>query len=359
MQSRAPWLLLCLLLAVCLVLAVLHLTGTVPIGVQTKTLRLALPVSIANPVGQSILDFGRGVEARTGGAVKIELHNKARRYEEQEVISAVSSGAVEMGTTLLGHFAYEAPIAGVFLQPFMFNFDALVRAAAKPGSEIREIIDEEVLYWTNSRVLWWQPYGSTVIFSKGVPAANPSAIVNRNVGTPNDAVNELTRACGGHPHLISASELYAAFEKGTVQAAMTELLSVTERDLWRVTDTITKTQHAPSLFIVVINEKVWQSLSPEHQHILLAAARDAQERIWDRFSTIEAEAYVFAAQKGMKVYELSPEDVVAWRACSSPLLESYMERVGDLGPKLFAAYGRLRTQPCCSHALGQQPFGYR
>jgi hypothetical protein len=36
-----------------------------------------------------------------------------------------------MGATSLNQFAYDVPLAGVFLQPFMFNFDALVRAAAK------------------------------------------------------------------------------------------------------------------------------------------------------------------------------------------------------------------------------------
>jgi hypothetical protein len=59
----------------------------------------------------------------------------------------------------------------------------------------------------------------------------------------------------------------------------------------------------------------------------------------------------------MKVHEPSPNEVVAWRECSAPLLESYVDRIGELGPKLFAAYGRLRTDPCCNEiAPGQTPF---
>ena len=39
---------------------------------------------------------------------------------------------------------------------------------------------------------------------------------------------------------------------------------------------------------------------------------------------------------------------VAPRACSSDVLLNYMDATADLGSRLMAAYGRLRTAPCCS-----------
>jgi C4-dicarboxylate-binding protein DctP len=323
---------------------------------QTKTLRLNLPVSAGNPIGENILDFAREVERRTGGALRI-AQSKTQRYEDNEVISAVSSGAIEMGATSLNQFAFDVPLAGVFLQPFMFNYDALVRAAAKPGSEIRTLIDEEILYWTNTRVLWWQPRGSTVIFSRRVPDINPAAIASRPVGAPDDLTKELTKACGGSPHLVPTADLYGALEKENIQVTMTDIFGVTERNLWRVTDTIVNTKHSPSLFIVVINNKVWEGLPESQQQALSEAAGAVQERMWDLFAKFEADAYAFAAQKGMKVYNPSPREIVAWRECTAPLLESYVDRIGELGPKLFAAYGRLRTDPCCNSATPEQmPF---
>ncbi len=294
---------------------------------QTKTLRLNLPISAGRPISENIRDFKREVEHRSGGAIKIEMPEKARLYEDNEVISAVSSGAIEMGATSLNQFAYDVPLAGVFLQPFMFNFDALVRAAARPGSEIRTLIDDEILYWTNARVLWWQPRGSTVIFSRRIPDINPAAIVSHPVGAPDDLTKELTKACGGSPHLVPTSDLYQALEKENIQITMTDIFGVTERDLWRVTDTIVNTKHSPSLFIVVINNKVWESLSEKQRQILSEAARAVQERMWDLFAKVEAEAYAFAEQKGMKVHQLSSKEVVAWRECTAPVLESYVDRI--------------------------------
>jgi C4-dicarboxylate-binding protein DctP len=130
---------------------------------------------------------------------------------------------------------------------------------------------------------------------------------------------------------------------------------VREHGLWQVVDTITNLRHAPSLFLVIINEKAWQSLAPTHREIMSEVGQDSQSYMWARFATIRADAYAFAAQKGLRIVEPQPEEVAAWRACTAPLLEAYVERAGDAGPKLFAAYGRLRTEACCRGAP-EAPF---
>src|SRR5579871_514916 len=61
---------------------------------QTKTLRLNVPVSAGTPINENIQEFRREVERRTGGAIKIVLGRKEQVYEDNEVISAVSSGAI-------------------------------------------------------------------------------------------------------------------------------------------------------------------------------------------------------------------------------------------------------------------------
>ena len=40
----------------------------------------------------------------------------------------------------------------------------------------------------------------------------------------------------------------------------------------------------------------------------------------------------------MKVYELTPDEVAEWRACSSPVLEAFMMDGGDLVRQLLGVY---------------------
>jgi C4-dicarboxylate-binding protein DctP len=316
---------------------------------ETRTLNFTLPKEADAFVRQIASEFADELEKQSGGALKVDLGQKQQTYKDNEIVSAASSGAIEIAGTTLNQFAYDVPLAGVFLQPFMFNFNALVRAAATPGSDIRTLVDDEILYWTNTRVLWWQPNGSSVILARRIPD-DVAAIADLAVGSPDDQSKELTRACGGQAYLIATGDLRAALQNASIQLAMTDILAVKAQSLWDAAEAIVNTRHAPSLYIVVINDRLWQSLAPGEQELLKKVAQNLQERTWDRFLQVEAEAYAMAREKGMKIYDLMAGDIESWRACSSPLLEAYMERIGEPGQKLFAAYGKLRTEPCCRQA---------
>jgi C4-dicarboxylate-binding protein DctP len=335
---------------VALLLALLDFLATPVARAQSVTLRLGLPISLDSPTGQNMREFARQVQARTSGALKVEVAGAGGRYEESEILPAVTSGAVEIGATPLTQFTKDVPICASFLQPFLFNFDTLIEAATRPESEIRTLIDKEILRRTGTRVLWWEPYGSSILVSRAVPVNDPVQIVVRPVGATDDQAKELLAMCGGLPQPVRPSEAFVALQKGTLAALATDIMTVREHELWRVADTVTNLRYAPSLFMVVIDEKAWQKLTPEQQVVLVELGQDAQSFMWTRFATVRAQAYALAVEKGMRIVQLRHEDIVAWRACSASLLETYMERAGALGSRLFAAYGRLRTHPCCNEA---------
>ena len=73
---------------------------------------------------------------------------------------------------------------------------------------------------------------------------------------------------------------------------------------------------------------------------------DRLEALEERLTEIEAEYYQFALWKGMKVYDLTPDQVADWRACSAEVLDEFMSNHPEMARRLLAAYGRLRTEPC-------------
>ena len=148
--------------------------------------------------------------------------------------------------------------------------------------------------------------------------------------------------------LITAAKQYQALKDGTVDYIMTGITAVDTRKLWEVSDTIARTEHAAIELPIIVNEKVWQSLGARGQAIVLEAARTAERDLRERMADIEAKAYDFARSKGMAIEELTPNEVYEWRACSAPLLNDFMRDAGELGPRLMAAYGRLRVHRCCS-----------
>ena len=322
--------------------ACLVLTAFIATAASAKTtLRISLQLPLKSHLGQNLLLFKEEVEKASGGEIAVEIYDSAQLYKDKEVPQAVGSGQIEMGVASLTRYVGDIPAVDIFYQPFMFDSEDVVRRATAKGSPVRGPIDEAILS-TGSRVLWWQAYGGAIMLSKGGPVKTPEDIKNKKVRVFGKTLGEFIKTVGGNPTLISGSEQYLAYQRGTVDVGMTGVSGVKSRSLWDVMDTITVTNHANIEFIVVVNEKFWNGLTDKERSIITAAADKADKAVRDKVSQIEADAYKAAEAKGMKVYQLSADEVAAWRAGAAPVLDKYKASAGDLGAKLLEAAAGLQ-----------------
>ena len=310
---------------------------------EETTLRITLQLPLKSHIGQNLLLFKTEVEEASQGEIAIEIYDSAQLYKDNAVPQAVGSGAIEMGVASLTRFAGDIPAVDIFDVPFMFNTEALVRAATAQGSPIRGPIDLAILA-TGSRVLWWQAYGGAILLSKDDPLKTPAAIKGKKVRVFGKTLGRFVEVAGGIPELISGSDQYAAYQNGTVNIGMTGVSSVESRSLWKVMNWITATNHADIEFVVLINEKVWQKLSDEHKKIIEQAAVKADAAVRDAIYEIEAQAYAFAAEQGMSTYQLTPEEVKAWKAVAQPIVEEYLANAGELGRQIYDAALKLQKE---------------
>ena len=72
---------------------------------------------------------------------------------------------------------------------------------------------------------------------------------------------------------------------------MTGILSLKERELWRVTNAVTKLRYSEILFVVVISEKNWQVLSEDERNLIIDAAERVEQSIWRWYFLLEADTY--------------------------------------------------------------------
>lgn len=304
----------------------------------TEKMRISLQLPLTSHLGENLVLFEKEVEARTGGAIDVEIYDSAQLYRDKEVPAAVGSGAIEAGVASLTRYVGDAPVVDVFYMPFLFNSEDKVRAAVAEGSPVRTTIEEEVAK-TGGQILYWQAYGGAVMLSKGGPIRTPADLKGKKVRVFGKTLGDFVTAAGGAPTLVSGSEQYLAYQRGTVDVGMTGVSGVKSRKLWEVMDTITVTNHADIEFVVVVNTEWWNGLSAELQGQIRDAANVAQENVRDRMSQIEADAYAAAKENGMTVVELTDADLAAWKAVAQPVYDSYIAAAGDAGKKILDAVG--------------------
>jgi C4-dicarboxylate-binding protein DctP len=299
------------------------------------TLRISLQLPLKHHLGQNLLAFKEQVETASKGDLKIEIYPSAQLYKDKEVPKAVSSGAIEMGVASLARFVGTVPAVDVFYVPFMFPSEALVKKATAPGSVIRQPLDDAILK-TGARVLWWQAYGGVALLSKGDPIVNPEDMKGKKVRVFGKTLGEFTKSVGGAPVVMSGSEQFLAYQRGTVDAGMTGVSAVMPRKLYQVMDNLTVTKHADIEFVVIINDKVWDKLDDTQRGIITTASRSVEADLREKMIKIEADALV-ESKKNMKVFELNEAQIAAWKEATSTVVDGYIKSSGDLGKQLVEA----------------------
>ncbi|WP_339952100.1 TRAP transporter substrate-binding protein DctP [uncultured Albimonas sp.] len=307
-----------------------------PAWAADLTMRISLQLPLKSHLGQNLALFKEEVETASEGAIEVEIYDSAQLYKDKEVPQAVGAGSIEAGVASLTRYVGDIPAVDIFYQPFLLDSEEKVRAATAKGGPIRGPIDKAIED-TGATVLWWQAYGGAILLSNGGPIATPADLEGKKVRVFGKTLGDFTEAAGGAPTLISGSEQYLAYQRGTVDVGMTGVSGVKSRSLWEVMDTITVTNHADIEFIVVVNTEWWEGLSEDQRAIITAAAEKADQSVRDEMASIEAEAYAAAEENGMTIYEPTAEEMEAWRATAQPVHDEYLEKSGDLGAQLMEA----------------------
>lgn len=309
-------------------------------GFAAEKMRISLQLPLKSHLGQNLLLFEKEVEARTNGEIDVEIYDSAQLYKDKEVPQAVGSGSIEAGVASLTRFVGDVPAVDLFYMPFLLNSEDKVRKAVTKGSPIRTPIEEAVA-GTGAKILYWQAYGGAILLSKGGPIKTPEDMKGKKVRVFGKTLGDFVTAAGGAPTLISGSEQYLAYQRGTVDVGMTGVSGVKSRKLWEVMDTITVTNHADIEFVVTVNQKWWDGLSDANRTAIEASAEIADNAVRDAMIQIEAEAYSAAKENGMTIYTPNEEEIEAWKAVSSPVYENYKASAGDLGKKVLEAANTL------------------
>ncbi len=314
--------------------------GSINFVVAETTMRISLQLPLKSHLGQNLLLFKKEVESRSNGDIKVEIYDSAQLYKDKEVPAAVGSGSIESGVASLTRYVGDIPAVDLFYQPFLLNTDQKVRKAVSKGSSIRGPIDDAIM-GTGSTVLWWQAYGNAIMLSNGQAIKNPSDMKGKKVRVFGKTLGTFVKASGGAPTLISGSEQYLAYQRGTVDVGMTGVSGVKSRKLFEVMDTITKTNHGVIEFIVVANTKWFNSLSAKQKDVIIKSAEIAEKDVRNNVAKIEQEAYDLAKSKGMKIVTPSKSDIDAFKAASKPVYDDYKKNAGSLGTQLLDAASKL------------------
>ena len=317
-------------------LAATLLMGAPLVAHADTTIRVTLQLPETHSLGQNWMAFKNIIEDKSGGELTVQLFPSAQLYKDKEVPEAVGTGAVEAGSAFLGRFTGAVPAVDVVNLPFLFRDEAHLRGAVATGSPMRNVLDAAVLKETGAKVLWWQAFGRNVYLSNGSAIRTPANLENQKVRTYGKVLGWTVEALGGAPTLMSGSKQFLAYQQGAVDVGMTGASAVKSRKLHEVMDHMTLSYDSAIEFVAVMNNDFFESLSSDHQKIILDAAATVEQQLRDAIYA-EEDAIVDEMRGLMTVVELTGAERQLWVDATRSVAQRFIDDAGPTAAEVVSA----------------------
>lgn len=260
-------------------------------------------------LGDALKQFAKTVEEVTKGDIRLQIHGAGELVPALEVLSAVSSGAVDAGYDWVGYWGGSIPVTNL--------------VGALPFGPTPEILAE----WM------WEGGGMQIVQKaydkhnlKFLPCASvppePAGWFRKEIKEPKDLQGLRMRIGGlaGHAlnkvgattQMIPGGEVFVSLERGRIDAAEFSLPSIDESiQLQKAAEYYYfPGWHQPSSILsVMMNKKTWDGLKAQQQSQVMVACRSTM--LWTLTNGVQSqmEAVQRLEAQGTKVRRL-PDSVL-------------------------------------------------
>jgi tripartite ATP-independent transporter DctP family solute receptor len=315
-------------------------------GAMAKTI-LKFSIGAADTGGGEILGMKalkEYVEFKSGGDIEIRLFFNTFGGSLQ-VTEQVKNGTLEMALTddsVLGSF--HKPMQ-IFQIPYLFASSPVAWEFMK-SPFVREM-NEDMRKATGIRTLVLSENGFRNLTNNSREIKTPDDMKGLKMRTMQSQVYvNFMKSVGAAATPIAFPELVTSLKQNVVDGQENASATIWDGKLYEVQKFMSVNEHIYGLHFVIINDKVWQGLTPDQRQILQDGAAVHAEVANSRKSMDSLQAIQKIREKGTKVYVNSPTEKEAFKkATQEPVIQYIAEQVGrPLVDKLLGAVKETTTR---------------
>lgn len=286
-----------------------------------------------NFVTKGYVVFADDVKARTGGALEIVVHPAGSLYKGSDILRAVREGQVPIGARYMGAHSSEDPLFGIDAIPFLATSRDeawKLYQASKPALE--KAFEERGLKLLFTAV--WPPQGLWI--GKEVNGvADMKGVKFRAYDTTTTRLAELM---GAVPTKTEAAEIAQAFSTGVAESMMASAAIGVFQKMWDYVDHYYTVNAWLPKSAVFVNLDAWNGLDAKTKEAVLAAAADAEQKVWAAMDTANEDYLVTLRENGMTVAPPSEQLSGDLRKIGETLSDEWSAEAGDRGKAVIEAY---------------------
>lgn len=289
---------------------------------EPLVLTLAHGLSETHTVHIAMVEFAEKVEADTNGRIKVQIFPNGQLGSENENMEQLMAGVISMTKVSAPGLATYNESYHTFGLPYIFD----------DTEDFYHIMDSDEMqdFFLSSEedgfvTLTYYTSGARSFYTKDRAIRTPEDLKGLKIRVQDmKSQTDMLTALGGIPVAMSYGEVYTSLQTGIIDGTENNETALTTGKHGEICKVYSTDQHAMIPDVMVMSAKVWETISPEDQQIILEAARASTEShkvAWDA----AIEEAIEEASTQMNVEFVDDVDKEAFREATSTMVEEYCD----------------------------------
>jgi tripartite ATP-independent transporter DctP family solute receptor len=266
------------------------------------------------------------------GTMLVDQYPGAQLGQEPQVLQLVKAGDIEFCISSSANAATLSPQAGVMSMHFLFRSEAhLVKAIADPevSKAVKAMIAETV---QGTHVIALATLGLRNMYSKREirNVGDMKGLKVRVQATPTE--DTMFPAYGAQIVHMPFGSVYTSLQTGVVDVAENGVNVYLANKHYEVAPVMSMTEHEANNSLVWVSDKLWNSLTPEQQGWVQAAADEVNRN--EPARAIELEHRSLEKLKSIGVKVVADVDKSGFIAVADPYLDKLSKELGPHAEKV-------------------------
>jgi tripartite ATP-independent transporter DctP family solute receptor len=247
-----------------------------PAVAQTQ-LRISLQYPGTDTMVSHIRNFAEKVRERSNGQITSEIFTDFTLFKQGQELPAMQRGNLDIAVLNTGDVEQQIAEYTIFSSGYLFRDHAHFRAVF--DGEIGQEFGDRLFSDLEVKVLGVL-YGGTrqMNLRDDRPVHTPADVVGVKLRMPGaPAWQTLGKGLGVTPTPMALGEVYLGLRTGAIDGQENPLGIIRSLKMEEVTKQLVLTAHMVQPVIFVLSARTWNKLSPEHQEIVMQAARETQQ----------------------------------------------------------------------------------
>ena len=318
---------------------------TVPGDAQAKIILKVTTQSTrpGTPRADYLVHFKNGVAKRTNGEIEVQIYWANSLVHAKEALEAVQVGTADMADLAVAYFSDKIKLLQVGTLPFSVSDPVKAREG---GMRLLREVPEALAELTKfGHVFVGMTATAEYHLNSREPIPDLAALKGKKVGTFGRIAPKAIQAGGAVSVSTTGGEVYEALQRKTIDARIMSFETVQRFKTYEVAKYVNTIAMGCIAGVTpfTINKDKWDSLSKEHQKILLEEGE--RVGVWEAKAMRDDDVKFqnFLKSQGVKIIEFSRSDREKWK--NSPGVKQIagdwvksVEALGLPGKKALAAY---------------------